>query len=786
MKRPGKAAFETGGADVLMPKRSDSPYELLINAITDYAIYMLDPEGNVTTWNPGAQRFKGYDANEIIGEHFSRFFTPEDRTAELPARALRIAAREGRFEAEGWRVRKDGTRFWANAVLDPIRDSAGKLLGFAKITRDITDKKEAERALRESEQRFQILVRSVTDYAIYMLDPQGIVVTWNAGARRFKGYEADEIIGDHFSRFFSPEDRKDGVPARILRKAAEEGRFEAQGWRVRKDGTRFLAHVVVDRISDDDGRLLGFAKITRDVTDSKERERELFRSQQRFETLVQGVRDYAIYMLDTEGHVTNWNTGAREIKGYEEAEIVGQHFSRFYTEEARDRGEPTAVLQEALRNGRYETEAERVRKDGSLFWAHVIIDPIFDEDGEHVGFAKITRDVTDRKKAEAQLAEAQAALLQSQKLQAIGELTGGIAHDFNNLMTVVSGSVELLQRRPDLSEEKRQRYLRQIADTADRATKLVGQLLAFGRRQALQPEVLDLNVRLDAFSEMMSRTLGSLYTVRLVAAPALGRVEVDPSGLETSLMNAVLNARDAMASGGAITITTENRTGADGEHVVVSVADNGEGMSRELLGRVFEPFFTTKPVGKGTGLGLAQIHGFAEQSGGRVEIESEVGTGTTVRLVLPRTDKPLTEVGKAAGEARVPAGLRVLLTEDSPHVRQFAKQLLLDLKCEVIEASDGNEALLALAASSVDVLFSDIVMPGMTGVELARVVQQNWPKLPILLTTGYSEEVIKGKADDLTVLRKPYGVESLAAAIASVAKDLGPASHRWQEPFGTA
>jgi PAS domain S-box-containing protein len=501
---------------------SDNPYELLIKAITDYAIYMLDPAGRITTWNPGAERFKGYTAEEVVGEHFSRFFTQEDRDNDIPAKALRIAGREGHFEAEGWRVRKDGSRFWANAVLDPIRAEDGTLLGFAKITRDVTDKKEAERALRESEQRFQILVRSVTDYAIYMIDPQGFVATWNAGARRFKGYEADEIIGEHFSRFFLAEDRRDGLPARILKTATEEGRFEAQGWRVRKDGTRFLAHVVVDRISDDEGQLIGFAKITRDVTEAKERERELFRSEQRFKTLVQGVRDYAIYMLDKDGHVTNWNAGAQAIKGYDESDIVGQHFSRFYTEGDRAGGEPRRALQEALQTGKYEIEAQRVRKDGSLFWAHVVIDPIYDENGDHIGFAKITRDITDRKKAEAQLAEAQAALLQSQKLQAIGELTGGIAHDFNNLMTVISGSVELLQRRPDVSEEKRQQYLRQVADTADRATKLVGQLLAFGRRQALQPEVLDLNVRLDAFGEMMSRTPGQPLHGKVGTGPVLG------------------------------------------------------------------------------------------------------------------------------------------------------------------------------------------------------------------------------------------------------------------------
>ncbi|MGK2911420.1 MAG: PAS domain S-box protein [Sphingobium sp.] len=619
---------------------------------------------------------------------------------------------------------------------------------------------------------YELLVRSITDYAIYMLDPTGRITTWNPGAERFKGYTSSEILGEHFSRFFTPEDQQRGLPARALEIATREGRFEAEGWRVRKDGARFFAHVIIDRITDDQDQLIGFAKITRDITERKERELALFSSEQQFRTLVQGVRDYAIYMLDREGHVTNWNMGAQAIKGYDESEVVGQHFSRFYTEEDQARGEPRRALDHALRSGKYEVEAQRVRKGGGLFWAHVCIDPIFDESGEHVGFAKITRDITDQKKAEADLAQTQAALLQSQKLQAIGELTGGIAHDFNNLMTVISGSVELLQRRPDLSLEKQQQYLRQIADTSDRATKLVGQLLAFGRRQALKPEILDLNVRLDAFGEMMSRTLGSLYIVKLELTASPVRVQADPVGLETALMNAVMNARDAMADGGLITIAAENHTQSDGDYVAISITDKGDGMSREVLERVFEPFFTTKPVGKGTGLGLAQIHGFAEQSGGRVEIVSQVDVGTTIRLILPRTDQPVIEVARPSDEARIPVGLRVLLTEDSPQVRQFARQLLSDLKCEVTEASNAEEALRFLTAGSVDMLFSDVVMPGMSGIQLARTVQAQWPHLPILLTTGYSEEYLKGDAGDLEVLRKPYGPEKLAAAIAAVSKKL--------------
>ncbi|HKY18906.1 MAG TPA: PAS domain-containing protein, partial [Rhizomicrobium sp.] len=230
-------------AESRAPQDDSARYRSLIEAVTDYAIYMLDPMGIVTSWNAGAQRFKGYAPREIIGQHFSRFYTDKDRAQNLPARALETAVREGKFESEGWRVRKDGTRFWAYVVIDPIRDSSGELTGFAKVTRNLTERRLAEEALRRSQEQFRLLVQGVTDYAIYMLDPEGSVTSWNAGAERIKGYTADEIVGKNFSQFYTPEDREQARPQRALETAAREGRFENEGWRVRKDGTRFWSHV---------------------------------------------------------------------------------------------------------------------------------------------------------------------------------------------------------------------------------------------------------------------------------------------------------------------------------------------------------------------------------------------------------------------------------------------------------------------------------------------------------------------------------------------------------------
>jgi PAS domain S-box-containing protein len=469
-------------------------------------------------------------------------------------------------------------------------------------------------------------------------------------------------------------------------------------------------------------------------------------------------------MLDPDGRISNWNSGAEAIKGYSADEVVGEHFSRFYTEEDRSSGEPARALETALREGKYENEAVRVRKDGSLFWASVVIDPIYDETGRHVGFAKITRDVTERKRAQDEIEEARAAVAQSQKLQALGELTGGIAHDFNNLMTVIAGSTELLLKRPDMPEEKKRRYLEAIAETTKRATTLTSHLLAFGRRQPIRPEVIDLGPRLDAFVEMLARTLGSHIEVVLELAPAVPPVEVDPAELETALLNAAFNARDAMPEGGRLTIATGQRR----DKVWIELRDTGSGMPAEILDRVFEPFFTTKEVGKGTGLGLSQIHGFAAQAGGAAEIESRPASGTVLRILLPASAKAVAAEKPETPAAALPEGLRVLVAEDNDQVREFASNLLVELGCVVIEAAGGTEALELLQREEVDLLFSDIVMPGMSGLDLAAAVRERHPELPILLASGYSAEIARSGATEFRVLAKPYGGEALSAAIAGL------------------
>ena len=620
--------------------------------------------------------------------------------------------------------------------------------------------------------RIRLLIDAVKDYAIYLLDADGRVATWNTGAQIFKGYTAEEIIGQHFSVFYTEEDRAAGRPAIALNTAATEGRYESEGWRVRKDGTRFWTHAVIDPVLDADGRVMGYAKITRDVSDRRAMDDALRESERRFRLLVQGVQDYAIYMLDPEGNITNWNAGAEAIKGYKAEEIVGRHFSVFYTEEDRAAGRPAIALKTALEEGKYSGEAQRVRKGGERFWASVLIDPNHDDEGELIGFAKITRDISEKKRAEEEIERSREALIQAQKMEAIGRLTGGVAHDFNNLLTVIRASADFLQR-PGLSEEKRARYVEAIAETAERAAALTGQLLAFARRQPLQPEPFDVNARLRGLQQIIGTTIGSAVRVALDLAEAPQMVEADPSQFDTAILNMVINARDAMPRGGEIRIGSAPAEGvppvrghapATGDFVVVRIQDTGSGIPPETLSHIFEPFFTTKPVDKGTGLGLSQVYGFAKQSHGEIDVESQVGVGTTFTLFLPRTSAEERQASDdAAREVRSLTARRVLLVEDNEGVGNFAAGLLAELGQTVTWVGDAQAALNILEhrAHEFDLVFSDVVMPGLSGIELGQRVQREWPHLKVILTSGYSHVIVEEGTQGFPLLRKPYSIETL-------------------------
>jgi PAS domain S-box-containing protein len=622
------------------------------------------------------------------------------------------------------------------------------------------------------EQRFQLLVTGITDYAIYMLNPEGIVSSWNAGAERFKGYAAHEIIGQHFSLFYTEEDRRSGKPTRALQTAREQGKFEDEGWRVRRDGTRFWASVVVDPIWGPSGELIGFAKITRDITERKVAEEALRESEDRFRLLVQGVTDYAIYMISPTGVVTNWNAGGERIKGYKQEEIVGSNFAVFYTEEDQAKGLPAQTLTTAATEGRFEQESWRVRKDGTRFWAHVVVDAIHDEAGKLLGFAKITRDITERKQALEALERANAALFQSQKMEAIGQLTGGIAHDFNNLLAIISSSVDVLATRTQNYADKK--VLDAMRRAVDRGALMTQQLLSFARQQPLMVENYDLNSVISSFEPVLRRAGNAAIEIEIRPSRDAGTVSLDAARFEAALLNLVVNARDAMPDGGKLEVIVESVHLAVGEvgnlapgaYVRVSVSDTGSGMPPAVAARAFEPFFTTKEIGKGTGLGLSQVYGFIAQSGGDVVIDSEEGKGTTVSMYLP-------VVEGAPDDRIVAAGNRVdtvLIVEDEPDVLDAAGQLFRSIGYEVATATNGVDAMAILERrSDIDILFTDVVMPkGMSGIQLARLARKLRPDLKVILASGYPLPALRaqyGRIDDFTFVVKPYLLAELAKSL---------------------
>ncbi|HET8726752.1 MAG TPA: PAS domain S-box protein [Alphaproteobacteria bacterium] len=616
-----------------------------------------------------------------------------------------------------------------------------------------------------AEKRYELLVQSIMDYAIYLLDPQGRVVTWNAGAVQIKGFTRDDILGQHFSVFYTVEDRDAGRPEYALKVARESGRFEDETWRVRRDGSRFWASVVLDAIRNEAGELIGFAKITRDITERRAMQKALADSERRFRLLVEGVVDYAIYMVDPQGVITSWNSGARRMKGYTSEEIIGEHFSRFYTPEDRDADLPARMLETARREGRSGAEGWRVRKDGSRFRASTVIDAIHDEAGELIGFAKITRDITDRVEAQKRLDETREQLFQAHKMEALGQLTGGLAHDFNNLLTAVIGGTDLAMRQTDLTRIRG--LLESVRSAAMRGSGLTRQLLAFARRQPLEPETVILQEHLPGTAALLRHSLPPGIEVVLDVSDEVRAIEADPAQLELAVLNLGFNARDAMPDGGTLRLGARNASlkgeieGLAGEYVVIDVSDTGMGIPKEIQNRIFEPFFTTKGFGQGTGLGLSQVFGFAKQSGGTLTVSSEPGEGTTIALYLPAGEPEHRQQGPDTAPAA-----KILVVDDDPMVAELAAALLEEMGHDPYIVHGAGEALSALNRDyRPDLVFSDVVMPGgISGLELARRIRTRFPELPVLLTSGYSR-ILEDDPGEFPIVAKPYEYEALSAAL---------------------
>jgi PAS domain S-box-containing protein len=617
---------------------------------------------------------------------------------------------------------------------------------------------------------------NAADQAIYLLDIDGNVARWNDDAGRLDGYSLREVVGAPFRQFFSAEDREQGTPDRALDAAVRDGHASLEAWRVRKDGSTYRAGVAVSTVRAPDDRLSGFTVIVRDLTEQHRAQERIRRTEEQFRRLVQGVTDYAIFMLDRSGRISSWNAGAQRIKGYLPQEIIGEHFSRFYTPEDLAEGEPARALETAIRTGAYEKEGWRVRKDGSRFFASVVIEPVRDDAGEIVGFAKITRDVSERRQAQAALDVARDALMQSQKMEAIGQLTGGIAHDFNNLLMAVQGSLELLRRR--LADDPRALALVDNAiHGAQRGAALTQRMLAFARRQDLHLDAVDVSQLVRGMTLLLERTLGPSVAIDMRFPAKLERVRADANQFELALLNLALNARDAMPQGGPLIFRAHQATLLEGNelrlppgrYVCVATIDAGTGMDEQTLQRAAEPFFTTKGVGKGTGLGLSMVHGVVEQSGGKLILKSEVGAGTTAEMWLPVADGDAVGADREITQPVAPGHSRwrlvVIAVDDDDLVLRNTVMMLEELGHRVLGARSGDEALEILGREArVDLVITDQAMPGMTGVELAEAVRERWPQVRLLIATGFAE-LPHGSGRAFAKLDKPFRLADLARAI---------------------
>jgi PAS domain S-box-containing protein len=632
--------------------------------------------------------------------------------------------------------------------------------------------------LGEAEQHLRLFLDAQRDYAVVMLDPEGTIVSWNKAAKLIKGYDARQILGRHFSVFYSPEDVHAGKPERALKTAAARGRFHDVSVRLRKDGTRFAAEVVIAPILGKRGKLLGFGKIVRDVTSRVAAEAQEKATRERLRSLLDTVLDTlvdALIVIDKRGRIQAFNRSAERLFGYRRHEMVGKNVKVLTPPEIR------AEHDTYIRN--YQTtgvakiigisrEVVGQRKDGSQFRLHLAVgEALYDGEPVYVG---VLRDLTERDLVDEQLRQAQ-------KMEAVGQLTGGIAHDFNNILMIVMNNAEALLEEGDVGASVRTR-IEQIEKAAQRAADLTRQLLAYSRRQPLKPALSNLNDIIASTGTLLQRSLGDDVEFRTILGDRLWTVSIDRAQFQSLLVNLSLNARDAMPSGGSLTVETRNiildpdyvalNPGAvAGPHVTLAVSDSGVGIPAESLPRVFEPFYTTKPVGKGTGLGLSMVYGFVKQSGGHIKIYSEIGKGTTVRVYLPTRDEAAEAMDGEAGLPMLRGHERVLLVEDDEQVRAGLVQQLSSLGYSVEAATDGAAGLATFEGARVpyDLLLTDVVMPGPVGGKLlAEEVLRQRPDMPIIFMSGYTEDSVirQGRLNPgVQLLSKPFRKRELATAV---------------------
>jgi len=624
---------------------------------------------------------------------------------------------------------------------------------------------------RSDDSRFRLLVESVRDYAIFILDPQGYVTTWNAGAERMKGYTAREIIGQHFSVFFPQEMLDRGWPAHELKTARAEGRFEDEGWRLRKDGSRFWANVVITALRDASGELIGFSKITRDLTERRRHEEDIRHSEEQFRLMVEAVQDYAIFMLDPNGRVVSWNEGAQRIKGYKPSEIIGQHFSRFYPAERVAAGWPEHELQMARAHGRFEDEGWRLRKDGSRFWANVVITAVHDPSGTLRGFAKVTRDLTEKQRIETLEAEG----------QRITEFLAMLGHELRNPLAPIRNAVAVMGAKG--TADPTTAWARQVIERqVSYLSRLVDDLLDVGRitsgKIMLQREPLDLMAVVSRALESarpMHDQRHQVVDVDLGSGPL--PVDGDAARLMQVVINLLTNAAKYTPEGGHVWV----RLRREGDEAVLSVRDDGVGMSADLVPRVFDVFVqgdrSLDRAEGGLGIGLTLVERLLALHGGTIKAHSAgVGEGSEFVVRLPVVELAAAEPSSPLStkvERTRSRRLRVLVVDDNQDSRESLAMLLGFWGHDVLSASEGTEALNVARQERPDVVLLDIGLPGIDGYEVARrlLAQADKRRPALVAMTGYGQAEDRKRAREAGFalhLVKPVEPDALQRALAVV------------------
>jgi PAS domain S-box-containing protein len=624
----------------------------LMNSLTEHGFVSLSTEGNIQSWSVGAESITGYSAKEVLGKNISLLYLPEDCESALWASEAQSARERRRHESEGWRLRKDGTKFWANVVMTVTAGSTSHDAGFGLVLRDFTSKREADEALRKSEERYRLLVTNVKDYAIFLVNPEGIVMTWNTGAELLKGYKAHEIIGKHFSTFYSQFDKDRQHPQNELKIAAATGRHEEEGWRIRKDGSRFWANIILTRLLDGAGKHIGFAKITRDLTERKHAEEILRESEERFRLMIDSVKDYAIIMLSPDGLITSWNEGAQRMKGYSASEIYGKHFSIFYEPEEVAVGKCEYELREATATGRFEDEGWRVRKDGTKFWANVVITALRDAKNELRGFSKVTRDTTERKRTEDKLRMAQESpelrvASRTKELEAAiesrDEFLSIASHELRTPLTALKLQQQIFAREINKLTKGEGVPLTRATEVSEMTKRQVAQL------SRLVDDMLDVSristgrlrveLQTGSLSDLASRVFKS-FEPQFDSAGVKATLDIseelranfDPHRIEQVISNLLSNA--VKYGAGSPVSMSVRRVGPQAE---IEVRDEGPGISQADQARIFKRYERAISANEvsGLGLGLFISEQILQSHGGHVHVESDLQKGSRFIITLP-------------------------------------------------------------------------------------------------------------------------------------------------------